>query len=38
MGVLAPVASGQVVRGRLLDSDGATGIGGAMISLLDQGD
>ena len=29
-------ASGQVVRGRLLDSDGATGIGGAMISLVDS--
>lgn len=31
-------ASGQVVRGRLLDSDGATGIGGAMVSLVDGGD
>lgn len=28
-------ANGQVVRGRLLDSDGTTGIGGAMISLVD---
>jgi len=34
-GVTAFDASGQVVRGRLLDSDGATGIGGAMISLVD---
>lgn len=27
-----------MVRGRLLDSDGGTGIGGAMISLVDDGD
>ena len=35
-GATAFQASGQVVRGRLLDSDGATGIGGAMISLVDD--
>ncbi len=29
-------AHGQVVRGRLVDSDGETGIGGAMVSLEDE--
>ncbi len=36
IGGLAPAADGQVVRGRLLDIDGSTGIGGAMMSLVDD--
>ena len=36
MGVSASAAGGQVVRGRLLDIDGATAIGGAMMSLVDD--
>ena len=36
IGGLAPTADGQVVRGRLLDIDGSTGIGGAMMSLVDD--
>lgn len=36
IGGLASAADGQVVRGRLLDIDGATGIGGAMMSLVDD--
>lgn len=34
----AGTASGQVVRGRLLDSDGSTAVGGAMMSLVDDRD
>ena len=36
MGVDASLATGQVVRGRLLDRDGSTAIGGAMMSLVDN--
>lgn len=36
IGGLASAADGQVVRGRLLDIDGSTGIGGAMMSLVDD--
>lgn len=32
------LANGQVVRGRLLDSDGSTPIGGAMMTLVDDQD
>lgn len=35
MGVNASAAGGQVVRGRLLDIDGSTAVGGAMMSLVD---
>ena len=35
MGVNASAAGGQVVRGRLLDTDGSTAVGGAMMSLVD---
>ncbi len=35
MGAGAAAAGGQVVRGRLLDIDGTTAIGGAMMSLVD---
>ena len=38
MGVNASVAGGQVVRGRLLDSDGSTALGSAMMSLVDDRD
>ncbi|MXX54621.1 MAG: hypothetical protein F4205_06550 [Gemmatimonadetes bacterium] len=37
IGVGASAAYGQVVRGRLLDIDGTTAIGGAMMSLVDGG-
>ena len=38
MGANASAAGGQVVRGRLLDADGSTAIGGAMVSLVDGRD
>ncbi|MDE2866763.1 MAG: carboxypeptidase-like regulatory domain-containing protein [Gemmatimonadota bacterium] len=38
MSVNASAATGQVVRGRLLDTDGSTAIGGAMMSLVDDRD
>lgn len=38
LGVNASAATGQVVRGRLLDTDGSTAIGGAMMSLVDDRD
>ncbi len=37
MGADARAAGAQVVRGRLLDSDGTTAIGGAMMTLVDGG-
>ena len=38
MGGTAVMASGQVVRGRLMDNDGSTAIGGAMMTLVDDRD
>lgn len=38
VGVTTSSVAGQVVRGRLLDSDGSTALGGAMMSLVDDRD
>ncbi len=38
MGGGTGAASSQVVRGRLVDSDGSTAVGGAMVSLVDDQD